>query len=121
RPSVVDHERGYEGLRDPRAGRARPAVVVLVRGPRGRDVRRRDGDRRRGGRLTYATTGGASGPQPTSRAAATAIGPSSANRCSGTRSFGPQMLSTASGRPVRSSTGADTPYNADSSSPAHVP
>ncbi len=31
------------------------------------------------------------------------------------------MLSTASGRPARSSTGADTPYSEASSSPAHTP
>jgi hypothetical protein len=58
---------------------------------------------------------------PTSWAAATAIGPSTLNVCSDTRSRGPQIDSTASGRPVRSSTGADTPYSEDSSSPAQVP
>ena len=44
-----------------------------------------------------------------SAAACTATAPTWANRPSCTLSRGPQMLSTASGRPVRSSTGADTP------------
>src|SRR6266487_1088664 len=55
----------------------------------------------------------------TDAAASMATAPSALKRDGGTRSAGPQMLNTASGRssPGRS-TGADTPHSADSSSPA---
>ena len=54
-------------------------------------------------------------------AASRASAPSASNRDSVTRPAGPQMLSTASGRPAGSSTGADTPHADASYSPRHTP